>query len=116
MVTPEPKRGRVYWAALNPIQGHEQAGHRPVLVVSDDRFNAAGALVVALPLTSRDKSRFPLSVALGEIGGKEAFALPGQVRTLSKQRLGGALGQCKPALVERCLDALNQICGRISAR
>src|SRR5262245_51942581 len=53
---PDPKRGEVWFADLNPTRGREQAGQRPVLVISDDRFNASAAeLVIVLPLTTRKK-------------------------------------------------------------
>src|SRR6185295_5268066 len=46
-------RGEVWLADLDPTRGHEQAGRRPVLIVSDDVFNAGAAeLVVVLPMTS----------------------------------------------------------------
>ena len=48
-----PARGEVWLADLNPVRGHEQAGRRPVLVVSEDLFNQGPAgLAVVLPLTS----------------------------------------------------------------
>jgi mRNA interferase MazF len=46
-------RGDIWLADLNPVRGHEQAGHRPVLVVSVDAFNQSRAdLVVVIPVTS----------------------------------------------------------------
>lgn len=70
-----PRRGECYWANLNPTVGHEQAGLRPVLVVSDDRYNARSRMVLAMPLTSLDKLQPPLALDLGTVGGKQAFAL-----------------------------------------
>ena len=55
----ERPQARCYWANLNPTVGHEQAGRRPVLVVSDDRYNARSRMVLAMPLTSRDKLQAP---------------------------------------------------------
>lgn len=48
---------------LNPTQGHEQAGRRPVLVVSCDAFNRATGMVWVVPVTTKPKSR-PQEVAL----------------------------------------------------
>lgn len=48
-----PSRGEVWLASLDPTRGHEQAGRRPVLIVSEDLFNrGAAGLVIALPLSS----------------------------------------------------------------
>ncbi len=109
-------RGDVVWAGLNPVMGHEQAGHRPVLVVSDERFNERFEMCVVVPVTSRDKWREPLQIDLGRVSGKSAYALPGQVRSVSVRRLGTALGTVSPSLVERCLDAVLEICGRLPPR
>ena len=51
-----PARGEVWYVDLNPVRGHEQAGRRPALVISVDRFNRGPAgLAVVLPATSREK-------------------------------------------------------------
>src|SRR5690348_656161 len=56
MTTVEPSRGQVWMADLDPTKGHEQAGKRPVLVVSADVMNLGPAgLVVVLPITSKGK-------------------------------------------------------------
>ncbi|WP_454854033.1 type II toxin-antitoxin system PemK/MazF family toxin [Rhizobium binxianense] len=46
------KRGDVYMVDLEPTQGREQRGHRPVVVVSPDEFNRATGLPVILPITN----------------------------------------------------------------
>jgi mRNA interferase ChpB len=46
------KRGDIYMVSLNPSQGREQQGHRPVLIVSPSAFNAATKLPVVLPITN----------------------------------------------------------------
>jgi mRNA interferase ChpB len=45
-------RGDIYLVSLDPTQGHEQQGYRPVLVVSPSEFNFATRLPVVLPITS----------------------------------------------------------------
>src|SRR2546430_11608274 len=58
-------RGEVRWADLNPVRGHEQAGHRPVLILSHDIFNARSGTVIAVALTSQpQKAGFPLTLEL----------------------------------------------------
>lgn len=107
------KRGGVYWAALDPVVGHEQAGMRPVLVLSEDRFNARTRTAIVVALTTKDKWLPPLQLDLGHVAGNRSYALPGQVRTLSVKRLNlKALGSVSGEKVEACLDAMLQLCGR----
>lgn len=50
------RRGEVWWADLSPVRGHEQAGRRPVLIVSDDGFNRSGLdMAIVVPLTSAQR-------------------------------------------------------------
>jgi len=46
-------RGEIRWADLNPVKGHEQAGLRPVLILSHDIFNKRSGTVIALAITSQ---------------------------------------------------------------
>ena len=46
------KRGEIWLVSLDPAQGHEQQGTRPVLIVSPDRFNAMTHVPIVLPVTS----------------------------------------------------------------
>ena len=58
-------RGEIYWADLNPVRGHEQAGRRPVLVISQDLFNERSGTVIAMALTSQpQRAGYPLSFEL----------------------------------------------------
>lgn len=57
-----PKQGDILWVNLNPTQGHEQQGKRPVLVVSNDDFNElCGGMVKIASITSTMRP-FPLHV------------------------------------------------------
>ena len=73
--TPEPLRGDVWDLDLDPIQGHEQAGSRPALILSVDLFNEGPAeLVVVVPLTRTQRNiRWHVSVrpTRGRPGGRE---------------------------------------------
>lgn len=54
-------RGEIRWADLDPVRGHEQAGHRPVLVLSHDVFNERSGTVIAVAVTSQEpRAGFPL--------------------------------------------------------
>lgn len=46
------QQGDVIWMDFNPQAGHEQAGRRPALVVSNSSYNATGALVMVCPITN----------------------------------------------------------------
>jgi mRNA interferase MazF len=50
-----PEPGDVVWLQFNPQAGHEQAGHRPTLVLSPARYNAARGMMICCPMTSRIK-------------------------------------------------------------
>ena len=50
-----PERGDIVWINLNPQAGHEQAGHRPVLVLSPKAYNAKVGLMLCYPITSQAK-------------------------------------------------------------
>ncbi len=87
----------LFSANLNPIQGSEQAGTRPVLVVSRESIHAHLQVVTVLPLTSLKPGRriYSTEVLLPEgMAGLRAdsLAMAHQVRTLSKGRLGSRLG------------------------
>ena len=58
-------RGEVRWADLNPVRGREQAGRRPVLILSHDVFNVRSGTVIAVALTSQpQQAEFPLTLEL----------------------------------------------------
>ncbi len=106
-------RSGIYWADLDPTLGHEQAGHRPVLVLSEDVFNARSGTVVAVALTSQEpKAGFPLTMEIvGTDLTKRSWAKIGQIRTLSVQRLGTKIGSASPEEMSVLLDGLNEILG-----
>ncbi len=58
-------RGEIRWADLNPVRGREQAGQRPVLILSQDVFNERFGTVIAVALTSQpQRAGFPLTLEL----------------------------------------------------
>jgi mRNA interferase MazF len=87
-----PRRGDVYWVALDPTMGTEIKKTRPAIIVSNDSCNAYGARVVVLPLTSNVSSLYP-GEALLKIEGKPARALGDQLRSIDKRRLRTRLGR-----------------------
>lgn len=106
-------RGEIYWADLDPTLGSEQAGRRPVLVLSETVFNARSGTVIAVALTSQEpRASFPLTLELGGAGlPKRSWAKISQIRTLSVQRLGSKLGEATAEEVAAVLEGLNEILG-----
>ena len=106
-------RGEVRWADLNPVRGHEQAGRRPVLILSHDIFNKRSGTVIAMAITSQpQKAGFPLTYSLepGQLQ-KPSWVKISQIRTLSVQRIGGKLGTVEPEQLGEIIDGFNQIVG-----
>ncbi len=81
-----PRRGDVYWVALDPTVGSEIKKTRPAVIVSNNSCNTFGSRVVVLPLTSNVESLYP-GEALVVVKGKPARALGDQIRSLDKTRL-----------------------------
>jgi len=106
-------RGDVVWADLNPVRGSEQAGLRPVLVLSADVFNRNSGTVVAVALTSQaPRAGFPLTLPLSDPKlPKKSWVKIGQVRTLSTERLGKRLARATPDELAQVLEGLNEILG-----
>jgi mRNA interferase MazF len=104
-----PARGDVWMVNLDPTIGHEQAGSRPALIVSDDAFNASPIdLVVVVPITGTLRG-IPTHIPIDPPEGglvKRSVVLSEQPRTISKQRLIRRLGTVTlPTMrrVEECL-------------
>ena len=107
-----PARGEVWFADLNPVRGHEQGGHRPVLVISVDTYNRGPAgLLLVLPITSTRRGvLYHVSIDPPEGGlASPSDILCDAIRSISRERLGrrvGALGPASLAAVEGRLKIL----------
>ncbi len=105
------KRGDIFDARLNPTEGSEQAGVRPVIVVSRDAINQYGSVIVIVPITSAKnvKRSYPNTVEIQAGNGgltNDSVALGGQVRAIAKTRLLKQRGSLSPdvmAKVDRIL-------------
>ncbi len=107
-----PARGEVWYTDLGETIGHEQAGHRPALIVSTNRYNRGlGKLVVVLPITSTVRDH-PLRITiLPPDGGLrvKCQVQTDQIRTVSIERLDrklGKLSELTMALIENRLKDL----------
>lgn len=79
-----PKRGDIIWLELNPQAGHEQAGKRPVLVISPEAYNQKTSLLLACPITSQIKG-YPFEVKLPSELQIQGVILCDQVKNLDWQ-------------------------------
>jgi mRNA interferase MazF len=106
-------RGEIRWADLNPVRGHEQAGERPVLVLSHDVFNERSGTVIAVALTSQEpRAGYPLTLELVAAKlPKRSWVKISQIRTLSIERIGRRLGRTPDEELAKVLDGLLEIVG-----
>ena len=104
-------RGDIRWAELNPVRGHEQAGTRPVLVLSHDVFNKHSGTVLAMAMTSQEpRAGFPLTLESKAPGlTKRSWIKIAQVRTLSVERIGKKLARASEEEMARVIEGLNEI-------
>ncbi|MDP3939329.1 MAG: type II toxin-antitoxin system PemK/MazF family toxin [Deltaproteobacteria bacterium] len=106
-------RGEIRWADLNPTRGREQAGQRPVLILSQDVFNERSGTVIAMALTSQpQRAGFPLTLELESRGlPKRSWVKISQIRTLSIERIGKRLGRASAEDMGQVIQGLNEIVG-----
>ena len=76
-----PARGDLVWLRFNPQAGHEQAGHRPALVISPSSYNRRVGLAVCCPVTSQVKG-YPFEVLLPDGLGITGAVLSDQIKSL----------------------------------
>jgi mRNA interferase MazF len=109
MPSHSPVRGEVWDADLDPTRGHEQAGKRPVLIVSVDQFNQGqSGLVIVVPISSKDKRvRSHVAIEPGESGLKvRSYAKCEAIRSISIDRLSRRRGSVTS-------DTLDDVADRI---
>jgi len=105
------RRGQVYQANLDPVEGSEQSGVRPVIIVSRDAINDSSKNVIGVPCTTlKPKSRIYPShvVIMAPEGGldEHSKAMAEQVRVLAKSRLlrlRGTLSDSKMTEIDHAL-------------
>ncbi|MBE2222459.1 MAG: endoribonuclease MazF [Anaerolineae bacterium] len=76
-----PQRGDVIWINFDPQAGHEQAGHRPAVVLSPKAYNQKVGLAILCPITNQAKG-YPFEVSLPENMGITGVILSDQVKSL----------------------------------
>jgi mRNA interferase MazF len=106
-------RGEIRWADLNPVRGREQAGVRPVLILSHDIFNERSGTVIAVAITSQpQRAGFPLTLDLKSADlPKPSWVKISQIRTLSVDRIGKGIGRISPEELDQVIEGLYEIIG-----
>jgi mRNA interferase MazF len=106
-------RGDIFWADLDPVRGREQAGRRPILILSQDVFNDRSETVIAVAITGRQPTAgFPLTLEIHSVQlPKRSWVKISQIRTLSTERLGSRIGRLSPEELEMVVEGLNEIVG-----
>lgn len=105
------KRGEVYDARLEPVEGSEQGGTRPVIIVSRESINAYSPVILAVPCTTYQTGKrvYPTQVLIQSPDGglvNDSIAMADQVRVLSKSRflrLRGTLNDTTMAELNQAL-------------
>jgi mRNA interferase MazF len=104
-------RGDIVWADLDPVIGSEQAGSRPVLVISQDVFNERSGTIIALAITSQaQRAGFPLTFELSSAGlPKKSWVKISRIRTLSVERIKHKIDRVSPEELDEIIEGLNEI-------
>ena len=110
----QPSRGEIWDVDLDAVRGREQAGRRPALIVSVDRFNEGPAeLIVIVPLTRTDR-HIPWQVRVDPPEGglvSRSVLKCEDVRSISKARLVRRRGRVHSATIEEVEDRLRILLG-----
>lgn len=104
----------IFWANLNPAEGSEQAGVRPILVISTEVVNQALPIVTIMSITSIKPGRrvYPTEVYLkSDDSGlpKDSIAMAHQIRAISKTRLGEKCGSIESDEIREKINSIIKI-------
>ncbi|MGE0469808.1 MAG: endoribonuclease MazF [Nitrospira sp.] len=104
-----PDRGDIVWLQFNPQSGHEQAGHRPALVLSPANYNRATGLMLCCPMTSQKKG-YPFEVVMNTDPQQTSVVLADQVKILDwKARKAVKKGAASLNIVMETLSKLQTL-------
>ncbi len=101
-----PARGDLVWLQFNPQAGHEQAGHRPAVVISPSPYNRRVGLAVCCPVTSQVKG-YPFEVLLPQGLGVEGAILSDQLKSLDwRVRKARRIGSVPAAVLQETVGKI----------
>ena len=103
-----PKKGDIYWVALDPTIGSETNKNRPAMIVSNDVGNSVSSRVIVAPITSKISKILPFEVAV-EVRGRKGKILLDQIRSIDKLRLEGCVIASAQDLISQIDDALKVV-------
>lgn len=105
-----PDRGDIVWLTFDPQTGHEQAGHRPALVLSPAAYNGLRGMMLCCPITSKVKG-YPFEVPVtGPAARTEGVVLSDQIKCLDwKARKAKKRGRASSRVVRETLDKLGTL-------
>lgn len=107
MVMEAPEKGDLVYLNFNPQSGHEQAGHRPAIILSPKSFNAVTHLAVVCPITRQIKG-YPFEVKLPEGLKVEGAILTDHIKSVDwKSRNMKVVGKAPPSIVEVCIKRIH---------
>jgi mRNA interferase MazF len=106
-------RSDIRWADLAPTRGREQAGRRPVLIISRDVFNDRSGTVIAMAISStRPRAGFPLTLELSSKSlPKKSWVKITQIRTLAAERIGKRFARATPEEMSLVVEGLEEVIG-----
>ncbi|MDV3310430.1 MAG: type II toxin-antitoxin system PemK/MazF family toxin [Cyclobacteriaceae bacterium] len=106
------KQGEIWYANLNPSKGSEQAGFRPVVIVSGNLLNELLPVVIVMPLTTKIKKYKgnPILQPTKSNGLKDVSEmLVFHIRSISKDRLVERIGNIETEELQHSIRTLNDI-------
>lgn len=110
MSVPAAGQGEIWDAVLDPVEGHEQAGRRPCLVISVDQVgHGPGDLAIVVPIIrSNDIPSLDVEIVPPEGGLRTtSYAMPYQVRTVNRSRLKKRRGRVRDETLARVIGVVN---------
>ncbi|MBI3068454.1 MAG: endoribonuclease MazF [Betaproteobacteria bacterium] len=106
-----PDRGEVVWLNFTPHAGHEQAGHRPALVLSPAAYNGKTGLMLCCPITGQVKG-YPFEVPLDPRAGVRGVVLSDQVKSLDwRTRQARRKGAVSKEVIDQTLARIRALLG-----
>jgi mRNA interferase MazF len=106
------KQGEIWYADLNPVKGSEQAGYRPLLIISGNLLNEYAKILICCPLTTKIKNYHGNLILEPDENNKLksiSEVLTAHVRSVSKERLVKKIGKISPADLDQVHATLKEI-------
>lgn len=104
------KRGEIHWARLDPVEGSEISKTRPCVIVSRDELNAVLPTVVICPVSSTVRPKWRTRMKI-QCAGRNADVCAEQIRTVSKTRLTGKIGELSKTEIKNLRTLLGEMYG-----